>query len=341
MKRVPSVLLAAALFVGAAFLPTPVVAAPPDEFEDAIVVVPAGGGRVTYLLGRSRGDGTFAWSTTSLVGVQRPVHVALGDMDGDGRDDIVTVRADGTSWRYEIHRNTGDGRFSTVPIGLVRSSRPIAIAVGRLESNRADAIVAAERAADGSVRYRYAVDEGGGDVRWFDTGIRRQERPFALRIGRVSSGSTGDLVIVERQPDGQARYLVALGGTRLKKTNLVNMTPPAGFDVFNGSMDDYSDVGAIERSSRTTGRLMVGEWGGPGYWGWGSTNIEERPLAVRFAMGDVNGDTDGDGVAVVRSAGTYRLAVMVADETYREFGWSVTGPRWDSTPLFLDVGHLR
>lgn len=340
MQRVRSALLVVAACVCALVVPAPVLAAPADASEGVVVVVPAGDGRVTYLLGASVGDGTFAWSRTSLVGVRRPLHVALGDVDGDGRDDIVAVVPEGGAWKYEVYRNRGDGRFRALPIGLVRSSKPIAMTVGRLPFNGADTIIAAERAVDGSVRYRYAFDEGGGEFTWFDTGIRRRETPLALRIGPLSFNSGGDLVIVERQPDGKALYLVAVGGSVLRATNLVDMTPPAGFDLFRGSMQDFADIGVIERTSRTSGRLMVGEWGGPRFYGWGFTNIQSRPLPIRFAMGDVDGDSDGDGVAVVRSGGSYRIAVMAADRASGDFGWRVSGPRWDQKPLFLDVGRV-
>jgi hypothetical protein len=160
-----------------------------------------------------------------------------------------------------------------------------------------------------------------------------------MRVG-VLSWPPGDILIAERQPDGKARYVVAVGGERIRTTNLVNMTPPLGFDLFSGSVEGRSDIAAIERTSRTSSRLMVGEWGGPSYFGWGFTNVESAPVMLKFAMGDVDGDTDGDGVAIVRSTGSSRLAVMTADRPTGDFEWRLSGPSWSWTPLFMDVGHL-
>jgi hypothetical protein len=337
MRRVLSVALAALMALQA--LPAAPVgaAADVDSKEDLVAVVPAANGKVTYMIGRSRGDGTFVWSKTSLVRVARPSSIGVGDVDGDGSDDIVAVVPDGALWKYVVYVNNGGGSFVATTSSLVGMPKPYAIAVGRINSDDFADIVAAEKGSDGRATYMYGFGRGDSTFGWSPTGISGRAVPFGIRM----ASSTGDVIIAEKQPDGQAAFVIAWGATAIKTTNLVNMTPPIGFDGFIGWWSNRDDIGAMEPASRSRSRLMVGRLKAVGSYEWGFTNLSSKPRAVKFVMGDVDGDGLGDGVAVVRSPGGFGIASMRADDRqYRKFIWKVSGPKWKTAPLQFDIGHF-
>ena len=86
---------------------------------------------ITVLLGR--GDGTFAArrEVTPPVEFGPPTQVAIGDMNGDHRPDLVTVGSGGVF----VFVGRGDGRFQA-PVNYRVESEPYSIAIGDLNGDR-------------------------------------------------------------------------------------------------------------------------------------------------------------------------------------------------------------
>jgi hypothetical protein len=86
---------------------------------------------ITVLLGR--GDGTFAArrEVTPPVEFGPPNQVAIGDMNGDHRPDLVTAGSGGVF----VFVGRGDGRFQA-PVNYRVESEPYSIAIGDLNGDR-------------------------------------------------------------------------------------------------------------------------------------------------------------------------------------------------------------
>jgi hypothetical protein len=107
-----------------------------------------------------RGDGTFGPSRlfpigTSLQSGQNPAAIAVGDLKGDGRPDIVT--ADQASGTVSVLFNQGGGRFAAVQ-SYAAGSEPTAVVIGDLNGDGKLDIVTADLGS-----HKVSVLYGNGD----------------------------------------------------------------------------------------------------------------------------------------------------------------------------------
>jgi hypothetical protein len=112
-----------------------------------LVTANRGTNDVSVLLGN--GDGIFATAKTfTVLPGERPVSVAVGDFDGDGKHDLVT--ANYGSNNVSVLLGLGDGSFGVATIfavgdGPVDSPRPESVAVGDVNGDRKQDLITANR----------------------------------------------------------------------------------------------------------------------------------------------------------------------------------------------------
>jgi hypothetical protein len=111
-----------------------------------IVATESSGSYYTYMLGTSSGT-NFGWSTTNLVNYWTPYHMALGDVNNDGKADIVSVEADnnnpgGGYYHYQFGiRGSSSFGWTTAMTAVVPQQR---MAVGDVTGDGKDDVVSIE-----------------------------------------------------------------------------------------------------------------------------------------------------------------------------------------------------
>jgi hypothetical protein len=113
-----------------------------------------GGGSVRILLGR--GDGTFVPGST-LLEVGTPLAMAVGDVDGDGKLDLVVSSAPPGA-PLQLHDNLGGGRFAR-PVGIYDVPPARCIMIGDVNGDGRPEIVMGT--SDGAVDVLIQSPAGG------------------------------------------------------------------------------------------------------------------------------------------------------------------------------------
>jgi hypothetical protein len=209
------------------------------------------GDYTTVLLGR--GDGSFAAQGTNLVGTTYPFHVALGDFNGDGRSDLVTLAAG----RATLQLGQSNGAFQAPTVVATGVVGPVNIADlngdGRLDFMMN---VAAPFRVLAPAALGVALGNGNGTFRVsvLPNGILHS---WAAALGDFNHD--GRLDVLRMTSDGTISVLLGNGdGTFQTGQDVVvgtGATPAVAVGDFNG--DGWLDVATLRGLSLDATILSV------------------------------------------------------------------------------------
>ncbi len=269
-----------------------------DLSKSDIIAVRAlyGRDRGTVLLGRSDGDavepGWVLTEESALATLGPEGEVLLGDVTGDGRDDLVV--ADPRRGEWQMLESAGDRLLPARRFGsLEAGSTPL---VADMDGDgRSDAVT-----VDASGQWKIALSDGDGFGESRYAGDMPAGQPFAADI-------TGDgradavVVVVDR---GEVWGAVSVG-TGIAYPTAVASNLGAGADAYF-----VGDIDGDQRADFVAFDAAEGTW-------WGATTTEGGLSAVtqwttghgRFAsarlLADVSGDGRADAVVYERSTGAW------------------------------------
>ncbi len=197
------------------------------------------GGLVTL---KGNGDGTFQTFALQGAAIERR-GVAPGDLNGDGRLDLVT--GDYTSSRVLVFLGNGDGTFQPSVAYLVGSS-PRDMAVGDLDSDgKMDVVVVNSSAMFASV----LLGNGDGTLRT-PTQLPTTLGARTIQIADLNADSLPDVVVGET--DNGAAVSVHMGsggGSFLPRVAYPAGSKPYGVVVGRFNADSKPDIAAAVQSA--------------------------------------------------------------------------------------------
>lgn len=157
----------------------------------------------------------FAYSPDFLGGV----HVAMGDINGDGREEIITGAGAGGGPQVRIFSLGGEvmGQFFAFDEGLRTGIR---VAAGDLTGDGVDEIiVVADKGGTGQVRIFNRYGHLKGEFFPFD----RTEIDLSISVGNLDNDNESEIVVSElsgdgsiRVYDGNGRYVRAFSNEKFK-----------------------------------------------------------------------------------------------------------------------------
>ncbi len=253
----------------------------------------AGGNAVSVLLGH--GDGTFEPRTIYPAGTNA-ASVAIADLNGDGRPDIVA--ADSYPNTVSVLLGNGDGTFgpkTTFPAGY----EPQCVAVADLNADGRMDLVLADTGAN-----TVTVLLGNGDGTFgpgtdYTTGYD----PYSVAIADLNGDGRPDLVAANGGSGTGNTVSVLLGngdGSFGPKTDFVTGSYPVSVTIGDIDADGWLDLVIANRGSNTVSVLLGngdGTFRAKRDYRTGATS----PFSV--AIADFNGDIRPD-LAVVNSERT-------------------------------------
>lgn len=263
-------------------------------------------GGVSILLGN--GDGTFAAAVNYAAGTN-PSAIALGDLDGDGKPDLVI--ANQKPGGLAVLLNKGDGTFGAA----VNYAGPSfdAIALGDLDGDgRPDLAMASSE----SGKIEVLLNLGAGA---FDAG------PFGEGQSYAAGGHPSSVALADLDGDGKADLVVA--------NSMAAANPQTGGS--GGSQGLGSGGAGDAGASTSTGNAGVLINHGDGtFAAVVSYPTGGNPLSIAA------GDMDGDGRVDLAAANDNGTVALLHNDGGGTFGAAVTYPA-GATSSFVAVGDLN
>jgi len=268
-----------------------------DDFNDDghvdVAVVDDWSDAVSVLLGA--GDGTLwadAPASTPLPGEAKGI--ALGDVDADGRTDLLTTnKTDGRLW---LLRGSADGSLVPSAVWDVGTA-PVAVALGDFNGDGLpDAVTANYDSDDVSV----LLGDGGGGF-GAEQRFAAGDTPHSLALGDTNSDGHLDIVTANPEADQVAVLLGVGDGTFFPPAFYDDPETPADAALGDVDGDGHLDIVTANLGSDDVnillgsgdGTFVFDDWYSAGWGGW------DNPYAL--ALGDVTEDGVPDIVCATQS----------------------------------------
>lgn len=211
-----------------------------DGDADIVAFEMTGAGAGRYMTGVGQGNGQFTWNFTNLTNMGKPKHFALGDIDGDKKDDLVAFELTGEGvGRFMTGSSNGNSTFNWGFTNLNDLQEPTTFAVGDINGDKKADIVDFEPNNGSHVsRYMQGTSQGNGQFSWGFTNLNDVQTPSHFALGDINADGNADIVAFEPN-DGShvSRYMQgtsqANGQFNWGYSNLNDMQTPFHFDLGN------------------------------------------------------------------------------------------------------------
>jgi hypothetical protein len=311
-----------------------------DGKADIVATEIEPGGSFRYKVGFSNGTTVSSWET-ALAWMANPGRTNVGDFNGDGRADIVSVEPDGAGkYRYQVGFSGASAEISNWSTVLTGMSLPTFMAVGDFNKDGKADIVSVEPDGAGKYRYMLGLSNGAGISSWSSI-LSGMSLPTRMELGDVNADGKADIVGVEEESAGKYRYMFGLSnGTGISSWGsvLTGMSYPHKMSVGDFNGDGKADIVSVEEESAGKYRYMRGLSNGTGISSWASA-LTGMSVSHFLDIGDVNKDGKADIVSVeAEGGGRYRYMLGLSNGTGIS-SWSTALSNM-SGPYFLDTGDV-
>ena len=279
---------------------------------------------VSVLLGNgtgSTGDGTFTAAASPATG-STPRSVAVGDFNGDGRQDLATANANASSLSVLLGNgtgSTGDGTF-TAAASPATGSFPVAVVVGDFNGDgRQDLATADFSASSVSVLLGNGTGSTGDGTFTAAASPATGGNPRSVVVGDFNGDGRQDLATATLSTSSVSVLLGNGTGSIGDGTFTAAASPRTGFNPFSVAVGDFNGDGrqdlATANGGARTVSVLLGN--GTGSTGDGTFTAATSPTTgsspVSVAVGDFNGDGRKDLATANINANS--VSVLLGDGT--------------------------
>jgi hypothetical protein len=290
------------------------------------------GGSNTVSVFLGNGDGTFEGRTDFVAGSSCR-SVAIGDLNGDGRPDLVTGNAGTDS--VSVFLGNGDGSFGE-RVDFQAGIYPYSVAIGDLNGDGRPDLVTANEGGYPDYLGTVAVLLGNGDGTFgpsaaYVTGCGNRCGSYSVAIGDLNRDGNPDLVAANKTAGTVSVLLGSGDGTfGAKKDIAVGWHPTVAIGDLDG--DGTLDLVTANKSDHTVSVLLGN---GDGTFG-AKTDFVTGFCPYSVVIGDLNGDGKPDLATANECSHTVSVLVGNGDGTFGAKADFATG--YD--PYFMAIGDV-
>ena len=276
---------------------------------------------------------SFAAATGYATG-SHPGSVAIGDLNGDRKPDLVTSNYDEVHGTVSVLVNRGDGSFKA-NVDYATGRDPHTVAIGDLNGDgKPDLAITNYRAHTVSVFVN--TGEGGFQAQ---LDYRTRSKPTVVAIGDLNGDGKADLVTASGVASTVSVSLNKGDGSFQAEVDHRTGGGPVSIAIGDLNDDGNPDLATANDSAATVSVLLNkgnGRFRARRDYRAGRRSAEPAPLSV--AVGDLNGDGKPDlATANYGDANTVSVLANKGDGSFRARREYRTG-RW---PTSVAVGDLN
>ncbi len=228
-----------------------------------------------------RRGGTFAGKVDYTSGT--PYSVAIGDLNGDGKQDLATVNVDGNS--VSIFINTGTGSFAT-KVDYTTGSVPESVAIGDLNGDgKPDLAVANYTSASVSV----FLNNGNGTFA-SKVDYTAGSNPHSVAIGDLNGDGKQDLAVANYFGNSVSVILNNGNGTFAAKVDYTTGSNPYSVAIGDLNGDGKKDL-ALANGGSDSVSVFLNNGNGTFV---AKVDYTTGIVPYSVAIGDLNGDGKAD-----------------------------------------------
>ena len=252
---------------------------------------------------------SFAAAKTYAIGT-RPCSIAIGELNGDGKPDVVTANCDTT--KVSVLLNRGDGAFEGRR-GYAAGARPTGVKIADLNGDGKSDVLTTNLDRTFSV----LLNEGAGTLEpgaTYSFGLGPRDSLYELLVADLNGDDKGDLVTRTAKGEADTSVSVLLNrgdGTFEPRRAYLSARYLQDVAVGDLNADAKPDLVAVREDAFS---VLLNAGDGT----FEASGDDQGTFAWKVAIGDLNGDGKPDLATANASVGLVSVRLNRGDGTFEQ-----------------------